>query len=67
VQKACLDCLLAVMLDSSTNQKEFERVHGLRKIADMLRNGHLDGTIRFAYLSSFVYCRSFRCTQGMST
>ncbi|CAK9219305.1 unnamed protein product [Sphagnum troendelagicum] len=46
VQKACLDCLLALMLDSSTNQKEFERVHGLRKIADMLRNGHLDGTIR---------------------
>lgn len=28
-------------------QQEFERVHGLRKIADMLRNSHLDPGIRW--------------------
>ncbi|KAG0590358.1 hypothetical protein KC19_1G093100 [Ceratodon purpureus] len=46
VQSTCLDGLLAVMLDSPPNQKEFERVHGLRKIAEMLRNSHLDPDIR---------------------
>ncbi|KAG0585913.1 hypothetical protein KC19_2G049000 [Ceratodon purpureus] len=46
VQSHCLDGLLALMLESSSNQKEFERVHGLRKFAEMLRNNHLDPVIR---------------------
>lgn len=46
VQSASLDGLLAVMLDSPANQKEFERIHGLRKIAEMFRNDHMDSDIR---------------------
>lgn len=53
VQSTCLDGLLAVMLDSPPNQKEFERVHGLRKIAEMLRNSHLDPDIRLK-ISEFI-------------
>eukprot|EP00246_Nothoceros_aenigmaticus_P013569 TRINITY_DN4749_c0_g2_i2.p1 TRINITY_DN4749_c0_g2~~TRINITY_DN4749_c0_g2_i2.p1 ORF type:complete len:312 (+),score=53.82 TRINITY_DN4749_c0_g2_i2:134-1069(+) len=37
-QIACLDALLALMMDSPINQKEFERMDGLRKVAHLLKD-----------------------------
>ncbi|CAM6084760.1 unnamed protein product [Calypogeia fissa] len=45
-QIACLDALLAVLLDSTSNQKDFERMHGVRKIAELVKNTSVDDGVR---------------------
>eukprot|EP00249_Psilotum_nudum_P011289 c23080_g1_i1 orf=47-973(-) len=45
-QTACLDALLALMLDCAINQKEFECHHGLQKVAYLMKNSHADGNLR---------------------
>jgi hypothetical protein len=46
VQRACLDALIALMLDSLENQKEFERHHGVRQVAELVKNGNIDEELR---------------------
>lgn len=46
VQSACLDALIALMLDSLENQKEFERHHGVRKVAELVKNGYINEQLR---------------------
>ncbi|EFJ34712.1 hypothetical protein SELMODRAFT_405582 [Selaginella moellendorffii] len=43
---ACLDALLALLLDSPANQKEFEYYRGVSKICDSLKNRHVDVALR---------------------
>ncbi|KAG6542027.1 hypothetical protein Mapa_016590 [Marchantia paleacea] len=45
-QSACLDALLAVLLDSPANQKELERIQGVMKIAELVKRTDMDDTIR---------------------
>lgn len=46
VQCACLDALIALMLDSLENQKEFERHRGVRKVAELINFFHVDEQLR---------------------
>ncbi|KAJ7539522.1 hypothetical protein O6H91_11G098400 [Diphasiastrum complanatum] len=46
---ACLDALLPLLLDSSTNQKELDRLHGIQKIVDLAQNKHVDKRLRYGY------------------
>ncbi|KAJ3672459.1 hypothetical protein LUZ60_007180 [Juncus effusus] len=45
-QGACLDALISLMLDSSSNQKDFEECNGLEKVANILKDEQADETIR---------------------
>lgn len=45
-QGACLDALPALMLDTPTNQQEFVRHQGIRKISELVKYGHVDETMR---------------------
>lgn len=45
-QAACLDALPALMLDTPTNQQEFVRHQGIRKISELVKYGHVDETMR---------------------
>ncbi|XP_057850977.1 uncharacterized protein LOC131061348 [Cryptomeria japonica] len=45
-QAACLDAFAALMLDSPENQKEFERSHGVRQIAQLAKTRNIDEKVR---------------------
>ncbi|KAL3675224.1 hypothetical protein R1sor_025172 [Riccia sorocarpa] len=46
-QGACLDALLAVLVDSPANQKDFEQIHGVRKVAELVKATDMNDTTRF--------------------
>ncbi|KAK9103935.1 hypothetical protein Sjap_021189 [Stephania japonica] len=43
---ACLDALVSILLDSSSNQMEFEACHGIEKIAELIKDKQVDDSIR---------------------
>ncbi|OMO93546.1 Armadillo-like helical [Corchorus olitorius] len=45
-QGACLDALISIMLDSSTNQTEFEACNGIEEVAELIRDKQVDETLR---------------------
>uniref|UniRef100_A0A0D6R882 Uncharacterized protein n=1 Tax=Araucaria cunninghamii TaxID=56994 RepID=A0A0D6R882_ARACU len=45
-QIAFLDALIALMLDSYENQKDFEHCHGVRKIAELVKTRSVDEKVR---------------------
>ncbi|RZB79365.1 hypothetical protein D0Y65_029588 [Glycine soja] len=56
-QGACLDALISLMVDSSSNQMDFEKCSGIMEVADLLRDKQLDENLRyccFLQLVSFI-------------
>ncbi|KAL2607517.1 hypothetical protein R1flu_026090 [Riccia fluitans] len=45
-QTACLNALLAVLLDSPASQKDLEQIQGVQKIAELVKSTEVDDTIR---------------------
>ncbi|KAF7836546.1 Armadillo-type fold [Senna tora] len=45
-QGACLDALISVMVDSSTNQMDFEKCKGIMEVADLIRDKQADENLR---------------------
>lgn len=45
-QAACLDALVALLLDSSVNQKEFETFHGIDEVAAIMIDKQVDENLR---------------------
>ncbi|KAL6508284.1 hypothetical protein OROHE_021826 [Orobanche hederae] len=45
-QGACLDALIAIMLDSSSNQMDFEACNGIEEVATLLRDKHVEENLR---------------------
>ncbi|BFG22003.1 hypothetical protein CerSpe_082770 [Prunus speciosa] len=45
-QSACLDALIAIMLDSSANQMDFEAFHGIEEVAELIRDKQVDENLR---------------------
>ena len=45
-QGACLDALISLMVDSSSNQMDFEKCSGIMEVADLLRDQELDEDLR---------------------
>ncbi|KAK6936648.1 hypothetical protein RJ641_033678 [Dillenia turbinata] len=45
-QGACLDALIAVMLDSSANQMDFEACSGIEEVAELIRDKQVDDGLR---------------------
>ncbi|KAK6926047.1 Cell division protein Cdc14 [Dillenia turbinata] len=45
-QGACLDALIAVMLDSSANQMDFEACSGIKEVAELIRDKQVDEGLR---------------------
>ncbi|KAG4993920.1 hypothetical protein AAZX31_11G106800 [Glycine max] len=45
-QGACLDALISLMVDSSSNQMDFEKCSGIMEVADLLRDKQLDENLR---------------------
>ncbi|RXI08102.1 hypothetical protein DVH24_014668 [Malus domestica] len=45
-QGACLDALIAIMLDSSANQMDFEAFHGIEEVAGLKRDKQVDENLR---------------------
>ncbi|KAK9161074.1 hypothetical protein Syun_007415 [Stephania yunnanensis] len=43
---ACLDALISILLDSSSNQMEFEACHGIEKIAELIKDKQVDDSLR---------------------
>ncbi|KAF6136207.1 hypothetical protein GIB67_001616 [Kingdonia uniflora] len=46
VRGPCLDALVAIMLDSSSNQKDFEACHGIEKITELIKDNQVEENIR---------------------
>ncbi|CAH9111069.1 unnamed protein product [Cuscuta europaea] len=45
-QGACLDALISILLDSSTNQMEFEACNGIEEVALLIRGKQVDENLR---------------------
>ncbi|XP_017698449.1 uncharacterized protein LOC103707735 [Phoenix dactylifera] len=45
-QGACLDALISLLLDSPDNQKDFEACHGIKKIAELMKDKQVDDILR---------------------
>lgn len=45
-QGACLDVLISLLLDSPANQKDFEACHGIKKIAELMKDKIGDDSLR---------------------
>lgn len=45
-QGACLDALIAIMMDSSSNQMDFETCNGIEDVAHLLRDKQADENLR---------------------
>ncbi|CAN0891406.1 hypothetical protein LINGRAHAP2_LOCUS16967 [Linum grandiflorum] len=45
-QGACLDALVAIMLDSSANQVDFEACNGIEEVAVLIRDKQIDENVR---------------------
>ncbi|KAH0686679.1 hypothetical protein KY284_017232 [Solanum tuberosum] len=45
-QGACLDALIAIMLDSSANQADFEACNGIEEVAILIRDKQVDEKLR---------------------
>nr|CAD1830285.1 unnamed protein product [Ananas comosus var. bracteatus] len=45
-QEACLDALIALMLESSSNQMDFAECHGVEKIAELIKDEQADEILR---------------------
>ncbi|WVZ02768.1 hypothetical protein V8G54_023574 [Vigna mungo] len=45
-QGACLDALISLMVDSSSNQMDFEKCNGIIEVADLLRDKQVDENLR---------------------
>ncbi|RDX70717.1 hypothetical protein CR513_50010, partial [Mucuna pruriens] len=45
-QGACLDALISLMVDSSSNQMDFETCNGIMEVADLLRDKQVDENLR---------------------
>ncbi|KAG8381110.1 hypothetical protein BUALT_Bualt06G0088300 [Buddleja alternifolia] len=45
-QGACLDALIAIMLDSSSNQMDFEACNGIEEVALLIRDKQVDENLR---------------------
>lgn len=45
-QGACLDALIAIMLDSSSNQMDFEKCNGIEEVAHLIRDKQAEENLR---------------------
>nr|GMD51679.1 uncharacterized LOC102591911 [Ipomoea batatas] len=45
-QGACLDALISILLDSSTNQMDFEACNGIEEVALLIRDKQVDENLR---------------------
>ncbi|XP_050205851.1 uncharacterized protein LOC126655649 isoform X3 [Mercurialis annua] len=45
-QSACLDALISIMLDSSSNQMDFEVCNGIEEVAVLIRDKQMDENLR---------------------
>ncbi|KAJ7982638.1 putative Impaired sucrose induction protein [Quillaja saponaria] len=45
-QGACLDALISIMVDSSSNQMDFEECNGIVEVADLIRDKQVDENLR---------------------
>ncbi|WOL13115.1 hypothetical protein Cni_G21884 [Canna indica] len=45
-QAACLDALISLMLDSSSNQMDFRECHAIEKVIDLIKDEQVDENIR---------------------
>ncbi|XP_027355284.1 uncharacterized protein LOC113865115 isoform X2 [Abrus precatorius] len=45
-QGACLDALISLMVDSSSNQMDFEKCNGIMEVADLIRDKQGDENLR---------------------
>ncbi|KAK0591505.1 hypothetical protein LWI29_003010 [Acer saccharum] len=45
-QGACLDALVSIMLDSSSNQMEFEACNGIEEVAELIKDKQVDENLR---------------------
>ncbi|XP_061346953.1 uncharacterized protein LOC133292551 [Gastrolobium bilobum] len=45
-QGACLDALISLMVNSSSNQMDFEKCNGIMEVADLLRDKQVDENLR---------------------
>ncbi|MED6169806.1 hypothetical protein PIB30_024781 [Stylosanthes scabra] len=45
-QGACLDALISLMVDSSSNQMDFETCNGIMEVADLIRDKQVDENLR---------------------
>ncbi|KAM1816242.1 hypothetical protein ACFX12_000675 [Malus domestica] len=59
-QGACLDALIAIMLDSSANQMDFEAFHGIEEVAGLKRDKQVDENLRLKWrvLAAFDWSSS---------
>ncbi|XVE58327.1 hypothetical protein DITRI_Ditri04bG0161000 [Diplodiscus trichospermus] len=46
-QGACLDALISIMLDSSSNQMDFEACNGIEEVAELIRDKQADENLRY--------------------
>ncbi|KAJ3682129.1 hypothetical protein LUZ60_014702 [Juncus effusus] len=45
-QRACLDALIALLINSSANELDFKECQGINKLADLILDGRKDNSIR---------------------
>ncbi|KAL5738665.1 hypothetical protein ACOSP7_031426 [Xanthoceras sorbifolium] len=45
-QGACLDALISIMLDSSSNQMDFKECNGIEEVAELIRDKQVDENLR---------------------
>jgi len=51
-QRACLDTLLALLVDCSENQMDFKEQYGLNKIADIVKDSDRDDHVKMFRVSA---------------
>ncbi|KAJ8435224.1 hypothetical protein Cgig2_028410 [Carnegiea gigantea] len=71
-QGACLDALIALMLDSTVNQMDFEACNGIEEVAAIIRDKQVEENLRCNYFSSSQVINDFpscmiKCTAQAPT
>ncbi|KAG6517877.1 hypothetical protein ZIOFF_021276 [Zingiber officinale] len=58
-QGACLDALIAVLLESSSNQMDFRECHGIEKVIDLIKDEQVDESISCSVSVILLKCGEF--------
>ncbi|XVF51044.1 hypothetical protein PTKIN_Ptkin04bG0152200 [Pterospermum kingtungense] len=53
-QGACLDALISIMLDSSSNQMDFEAYNGIEEVTQLLRDKQVDENLRYLKVIAWI-------------
>ncbi|XP_019450882.1 PREDICTED: uncharacterized protein LOC109353148 isoform X3 [Lupinus angustifolius] len=65
-QGACLDALISLMVDSPSNQMDFEECNGIMEVADLIRDKQVDENLRLCFISPIaLYLLTFSYLQDI--